>query len=32
VIVVNAADCITLMKRFIEEQPKLWAEDIAEEQ
>jgi cytosine/creatinine deaminase len=32
VIVVNAADCITLMKRFIEEQPKLWAEDIAGEQ
>jgi creatinine deaminase len=32
VIVVNDADCITLMKRFIEERPKLWAEDIAEEQ
>jgi cytosine deaminase len=32
VIVVNDPDCIALMKRFIEEKPKLWAEDIAEEQ
>lgn len=31
VIVENDADCITLMKRFIEEKPELWAEDIAEE-
>ena len=30
VIVVNDADCIALMKRFIEEKPALWAEDIAE--
>ena len=31
VIVENDADCIALMKRFIEEKPELWAEDIAEE-
>ncbi|MEE9313665.1 MAG: nucleoside deaminase [Rhizobiaceae bacterium] len=31
VIVVNDDDCINLMKRFIEEKPELWAEDIAEE-
>ena len=31
VIVVNDPDCIALMKRFIEEKPELWAEDIAEE-
>ena len=29
VIVVN--DCIALMKRFIDEKPELWAEDIAED-
>ncbi len=31
VIVVNDNNCIALMKRFIEEKPQLWAEDIAEE-
>ncbi len=31
VVVVNDADCIALMKRFIEEQPALWNEDIAED-
>ncbi len=31
VILVNDADCIALMKRFIDEKPDLWAEDIAEE-
>ncbi len=31
VVVANDADCITLMTRFIEEKPELWAEDIAEE-
>ncbi|MDD9908585.1 MAG: nucleoside deaminase [Ahrensia sp.] len=31
VIVVNDTDCVALMKRFIEEKPELWAEDIAEE-
>ena len=31
VIVVNDADCIALMQRFIKENPELWAEDIAEE-
>jgi len=31
VIVGNDADCVALMKRFIEEKPELWAEDIAEE-
>jgi cytosine deaminase len=31
VIVVNDAECIALMKRFIEEKPELWAEDIAED-
>ncbi len=31
VIVENDPDCIALMKRFIEEKPELWAEDIAEE-
>jgi creatinine deaminase len=31
VTVVNDPDCIALMKRFIEEKPELWAEDIAEE-
>ncbi|MEP4195279.1 MAG: nucleoside deaminase [Aliishimia sp.] len=30
VIVVQDADCIALMKRFIAEKPELWAEDIAE--
>lgn len=30
VIVAQDADCIALMKRFIEEKPELWAEDIAE--
>ena len=29
--VVNDADCIALMTRFIEEKPELWAEDIAED-
>lgn len=31
VLVVNDEDCITLMSRFIEEKPELWAEDIAED-
>jgi cytosine/creatinine deaminase len=31
VVVVNDADCIALMKRFIEEKPALWNEDIAED-
>lgn len=31
VIVVDDPDCIALMKRFIEEKPALWAEDIAED-
>jgi cytosine/creatinine deaminase len=30
VVVVNDADCIALMKRFIAEKPALWNEDIAE--
>jgi cytosine deaminase len=32
VILANDSDCIALMKRFIEEKPELWAEDIAEDQ
>ena len=32
VIVVNDGDCIQLMKRFIQEKPALWAEDIAEDE
>jgi len=31
VLVVNDADCIALMKRFINEKPELWAEDIADD-
>ncbi|MEM7498629.1 MAG: nucleoside deaminase [Pseudomonadota bacterium] len=31
VIVADDADCIALMRRFIEERPELWAEDIAED-
>ena len=31
VIVANDQDCIDLMKRFIDEKPELWAEDIAED-
>lgn len=31
VIVVNDADCIDLMARFIREKPQLWNEDIAED-
>jgi len=31
VIIADDADCIALMKRFIEEKPELWNEDIAEE-
>ncbi len=31
VILANDPDCIALMKRFIDEKPELWAEDIAEE-
>ena len=30
VIVANDQDCIDLMDKFIEENPELWAEDIAE--
>jgi cytosine deaminase len=31
VILVNDPKCIELMRRFIEEKPELWNEDIAEE-
>ncbi|MGI9523822.1 MAG: nucleoside deaminase [Hyphomicrobiaceae bacterium] len=31
VVVVDDAECIALMTRFIQEQPALWQEDIAEE-
>lgn len=31
VIVADDPECIALMKRFIEEKPDLWFEDIAEE-
>jgi len=31
VVLANDAECISLMKRFIQERPELWAEDIAEE-
>lgn len=31
VVLVNDADCIALMRRFIAEKPALWAEDIAED-
>ena len=31
VILADNEDCIALMRRFIEEKPELWAEDIAEE-
>ncbi len=31
VIVADDPDCIALMRRFIEEKPELWAEDIAED-
>ncbi len=31
VIVVNDADCVDLMARFIHERPALWNEDIAED-
>ena len=31
VIVANDPDCVALMKRFINERPELWAEDIAED-
>lgn len=30
VVLANDQDCIDLMKRFIDEKPALWAEDIAE--
>ena len=30
VFVANDRDCINLMKRFIDEKPELWAEDIAD--
>lgn len=30
VVIASDADCFSLMKRFIEEKPELWAEDIAE--
>ncbi len=30
VVVADDPECIALMKRFIEEKPELWAEDIAE--
>lgn len=31
VVLLNDAGCIALMRRFIEEKPELWNEDIAEE-
>ncbi len=31
VVLLNDADCIELMCRFIKEKPELWNEDIAEE-
>ena len=31
VILADDPDCIALMKRFIEEKPELWLEDIAED-
>ena len=31
VIIADDPDCIALMRRFIEEQPELWNEDIAED-
>ena len=31
VIVADDPDCIALMRKFIEEKPELWAEDIAED-
>jgi len=31
IILLNDADCIALMRRFIQERPDLWNEDIAEE-
>lgn len=30
VVIAEDPDCIALMRRFIEEKPELWAEDIAE--
>lgn len=30
VVIAEDPDCVALMKRFIEENPELWAEDIAE--
>ncbi len=32
VAVIDDADCIALMERFIAERPELWNEDIAEEE
>ena len=31
VVIAQDPDCIALMTKFIEEQPELWNEDIAEE-
>ena len=31
VVIADDPDCVALMKRFIEEKPDLWFEDIAEE-
>ncbi len=31
VVILDDADCIALMARFIAEKPELWAEDIAED-
>ena len=31
VVIADDADCKELMRRFIEEKPELWAEDIADE-
>ena len=30
VVIADDPDCIALMKRFTEEKPELWSEDIAE--
>ena len=31
VVIADDADCEALMRKFIEEKPQLWAEDIAED-
>ena len=31
VVIVNDAECVALMEKFIREKPQLWAEDIADD-